>query len=70
MARLVRLKFEDPGLRKLLLDTMDEEIVEVNHWHDTFWGVCRGCHHGCDGVGRNELGRILMEVREELRGSV
>lgn len=31
-----------------------------NHWHDTYWGVC-------DGAGENRLGKLLMQVRRELR---
>lgn len=48
-------------LRRLLLSTGDEEIVE-NAPHDYYWGC------GRDGSGRNMLGRILMETRELLRG--
>lgn len=40
-----------------LLDTYPRELIEGNHWGDTFWGVC-------DGVGENHLGKILMEVRD------
>jgi ribA/ribD-fused uncharacterized protein len=58
-----RLKFQDPLLRQKLLDTGNEELVEGNTWNDTFWGVCRG-------VGKNNLGRVLMKVREEIRDSL
>lgn len=47
----------------MLLKTGDEELVEGNTWGDTFWGVCKG-------KGRNELGKILMKVREEFRKCV
>ena len=60
MYRLVRQKFSDPALAARLLATGDIELVENNHWRDTFWGVC-------DGVGENNLGKILMRVREELK---
>lgn len=43
-----------------LLATGDEQLIEGNTWGDTYWGVC-------DGVGQNWLGRLLMEVRDELR---
>lgn len=46
--------------REVLLSTGDEELVE-NAPNDAFWGC------GPDGQGRNALGRILMQVREELR---
>ena len=48
--------------------------VEGNHWHDTYWGVCNPeafgkppCTKGCGGTGENQLGKILMRVRDELR---
>lgn len=61
MERLVWQKFVDhPTLRKMLLDTEESPLVEVNYWDDTFWGVCRG-------IGKNHLGKILMKVRKELK---
>lgn len=60
MRRIVRTKFEDKGLARLLLATDSVELIEGNYWGDVFWGVCRG-------VGENHLGKILMQVREELR---
>lgn len=60
MLDLVRAKFQNPGLKSKLLATGDQELVEGNHWGDTYWGVCNG-------VGQNKLGKILMKVREELR---
>lgn len=56
MMDLCKIKFQDPYLRKLLLETEDAELIEGNWWHDTFWGVCNG-------IGRNELGKILMAIR-------
>lgn len=46
-----------------LLATGAEPLVESNPWGDTFWGVCRG-------VGRNQLGLLLMERRAAFRGMV
>lgn len=60
MLRIVRRKFENPELRRMLLATGDEELVEGNNWGDTFWGMCNG-------VGDNHLGKILMKVRAEAR---
>ena len=51
---------QNPELKKLLLQTGEEILVEGNDWDDTFWGVCGG-------VGENKLGRILMMVRESMR---
>lgn len=60
MYGLVKSKFQDPHLRSLLLDTGDAELIEGNSWGDKFWGTC-------EGIGRNELGKILMRVRNELK---
>lgn len=60
MRHYVREKFMDhPELAAMLLATGDRELIEGNTWGDTFWGVC-------DGQGENHLGRVLMEVRDEL----
>lgn len=58
----LRKKFADPELRNLLLATGDEELVEGNYWGDTYWGVCNG-------VGQNKLGKLLMQVREEIKNN-
>ncbi len=58
MLQIIRNKFSDPVLRKMLLSTGSIELIEGNYWHDTFWGVCNG-------VGNNHLGKILMRVRSE-----
>ena len=61
MKRLVSNKFAlNKELADLLRQTGDAELIEGNNWGDAFWGVCGG-------VGRNHLGKILMEVREEIR---
>lgn len=62
MAACLRAKFSREPLRSRLLATDKATLVEGNEWNDTFWGVCRG-------VGENHLGRLLMEVREELRSA-
>lgn len=60
MRSLVWKKFQRPDLREKLLDTGDRELIEDNSWGDTFWGVCRG-------KGENNLGLILMNIRERVR---
>lgn len=61
MEEIVRAKFtQNEHLRDKLLTTGNVELIEGNHWGDTYWGVCRG-------KGRNELGRILIKVRAELQ---
>ena len=59
METALRLKFADPELAAMLKATGDEELVEGNWWNDTFWGVCNG-------VGENNLGKLLMKIRAEL----
>ena len=59
MRDLLSLKFEDPELRTALIDTYPHELVEGNTWHDCFWGVCNG-------KGENNLGKLLMELRESI----
>lgn len=59
MRELVTQKFlRHEDLREMLLLTHPHELEETNHWGDVFWGVC-------DGVGENQLGKILMKVRDE-----
>jgi len=53
----LRKKFSDPRLFEMLR-SIEGDIVEDNNWNDTFWGIC-------DGVGRNELGKLLMKIRDE-----
>jgi predicted NAD-dependent protein-ADP-ribosyltransferase YbiA (DUF1768 family) len=56
MRKVLAAKFSDPCLLAMLKD-VEGEIVEDNHWNDTFWGKCNG-------VGLNWLGRLLMEIRD------
>jgi ribA/ribD-fused uncharacterized protein len=61
MMRAVLRKFETHAdIREILLATGDEELIEKTT-DDYYWGC------GTNGTGRNRLGQILMEVREELR---
>ena len=61
MHEAVRAKFtQHTDLREVLLATGDAEIVEKTE-KDKYWG------DGGDGRGKNQLGQILMEVREGLR---
>jgi|SRR6478736_1848795 len=60
MLEVVRAKFyADYGLAKRLLETGDEDLVEGNLWGDRTWGRVNG-------VGKNWLGEILMQVRSEV----
>lgn len=61
MRRAVRAKFEQhEEIRQILLETGDAEIIE-NAPGDYYWGI------GSRGDGKNMLGILLMEVREQLR---
>ena len=60
MYNICKAKFtQNPILARKLLKTRDQELVENNHWNDTFWGVCNG-------EGLNNLGKILMRIRKEI----
>lgn len=62
MYELLCQKFSRTELRRLLLATGDQQIIEGNSWGDTFWGVCRG-------EGQNHLGKLIMQIRDELRAA-
>jgi hypothetical protein len=51
---------QHPYIKKLLLSTGDAEIVE-HTTKDSYWG------DGGDGSGKNRLGILWMEIRDELR---
>lgn len=52
-------------LGEKLRETWDAPLVEGNTWHDLTWGSCT-CSEHAGTPGENRLGKILMEVREEL----
>lgn len=61
MKEIVSAKFEQhPELQEKLLQTADVYLEEGNTWGDKIWGTVNG-------KGANNLGCILMEVREKLR---
>lgn len=64
MNDLVTEKFtRNLDLQKKLLDTGEAELIEGNTWGDVFWGVCKG-------KGDNNLGKILMSVRNRIKQEV
>lgn len=65
MLELLRLKFQNPFLRHKLLATGEAILIEGNTWHDRFYGICR-CTK-CNNQGLNVLGKLLMQVRDEIR---
>lgn len=58
MRAILESKFSDKQLYNLLLETKPRLLVEGNYWGDTFWGQCPV------GVGENNLGKLLMEIRD------
>ena len=63
MLRMLRMKFRrGTRLAQMLLDTGDVELREGNYWNDTFWGWSLQKQ-----TGENHLGKLLMQVRSELR---
>ena len=51
--------YQHKDLREKLFATGDMLLEEGNFWNDKYWGVVNG-------VGENNLGKILMNVREQL----
>lgn len=66
MRQGLRHKFAIPEFRNQLLATGDEELMEGNTWHDNTWGncVCQKCQNI---PGRNMLGMLLMQLRQEIQ---
>ena len=64
MLEAVWAKFsQHDDLKAILLGTGDAKLVEHTE-RDAYWG------DGGDGSGRNRLGQILMQIREQLRADV
>lgn len=61
MYKILKVKFNQEPFRTKLIETGDEELVEGNWWGDIYWGVCNG-------IGENNLGKLLMKIRDELNG--
>ena len=55
-------------LAQLLMDTGKEPLKEGNTWHDNTWGDCK-CERCANIRGENRLGKLLMQVRDELNAS-
>lgn len=65
MLEICRAKFQTPSLRDRLIATDDAILEEGNYWRDTYWGICPPN----SGIGRNELGKILMTLRTEFQAN-
>lgn len=67
MYYVVKLKFTgNVDLMEKLINTGDAFLEEGNTWHDNYWGNC-SCSKCARKPKLNNLGRILMIVRQELR---
>ena len=63
MEDILRAKFDQNAeLKQKLIDTGDTELIEGNTWGDKFWGQV-------DGVGENNLGKLLMKIRDKYRNA-
>lgn len=63
MLQALRMKFsQNPEIARELLATGDANIIEHTR-NDAYWA------DGGDGSGKNKLGLLLMQVREELKNA-
>lgn len=61
MYEIIKAKFsQNEDLKQKLINTGNEHLEEGNTWGDRIWGTVNG-------RGQNNLGKILMRVREELK---
>lgn len=59
MKKALQAKFAIPVFRRLLQSTENKLIIEDSP-NDTFWGI------GQNGTGQNNLGKLIMEIRDNL----
>lgn len=53
---------QNPELKRKLLATGQEHLIEGNYWHDNYWGDCY-CSKCMNIQGQNHLGKLLMKLR-------
>ena len=56
----LKSKFQNSEMREKLLATGDAILIEGNSHGDRYWGAVNG-------EGQNRLGRLLMQIRDELK---
>lgn len=62
MYEVCKAKFrQNEDIRKKLLETGNRQLINVSGGNEKFWGMSNG-------AGDNNLGRILMRIRNEYRG--
>lgn len=68
MKNLLTQKFNkelNPENYKKLKETDNKYLEETNYWNDTYWGVSKSDAKE-EGMGDNNLGILLMEIRSRL----
>lgn len=68
MRKLLIQKFDrnlNPENYKKLIETESKYLEETNYWGDVYWGVNKDGTNE-DGKGENNLGKLLMEIRDNL----
>jgi len=66
MWTILLAKFSLPKEKNMLISTEENILIEGNYWHDNFWGDCF-CPKCKEIEGINTLGKLLMELRNELK---
>ncbi len=61
MKAIMKAKAEQHADVREKLRTTGDTILEKNHPLDAYWGT------GADGSGENVMGKLWMEIREEMR---
>lgn len=69
MRSILDAKFKDTSMRKKLLCTGHEILIEGNTWHDNYWGICT-CDKCKDKEKHNYLGELLMRTRNVIRTDI
>lgn len=65
MEKILRIKFlKNKRMKKLLRNTGNTTLIQLNYWHDTYWGCCICTQHAR--TGQNMLGTILMKIRAKI----
>lgn len=65
MEKILRMKFRNRKLARLLRETGDKKLIHYSHKHDTFWSKCTCSIHTQMGI--NLIGEMLMKIRDELK---
>jgi hypothetical protein len=61
MMLCLQQKYNQSPYKEKLIATGEEEIQEGNWWGDVYWGVDLKT-----GQGQNKLGKMIMQIREEI----